>query len=122
VEPTGALAAASRIAPWLSFRFSEGHTPGLMLSELSIDGKRLLYASDLVPGAPWVSASLSMGYDRFAELVLDEKRKLLTEYAQGGHALFFTHDPEHDCGVVAWDETSAKFRCQGSGLAQWLAS
>lgn len=120
VSPAQAQEAARRVAPWLSFRFSEGHTVGLMLSSINCAGKHLIYASDLVPGAPWVSASLSMGYDRYAELVLDEKKALLDECSTQGHALFFTHDADFDCGVVSRDDATGKYRCSGLSLPDWL--
>jgi len=93
----------SDLNPFITFRFSQGHTPGLMLSEIHLKDGPLLYVSDLIPGAPWVHIPISMGYDRYSELVIDEKRALLTELISQNAKLFFTHDPKHDVGLLKND-------------------
>ncbi len=80
------------------FHFSDGHTPGLMLAELGGPDGPIVFASDLVPGRPWVNAAITMGYDRFAEQLIDEKRALLDALARRNGSVFFTHDPE--CAVA----------------------
>lgn len=104
---------------WLKFRYSFGHTPGLMMSEITVGERKGLYASDLIPGAAWMNASLSMGYDRFAEQVLDEKRQILDEYLGTDNVIFFTHDPEWICGYVEKDD-KGRFVGRGTGLVEWL--
>jgi len=82
------------------FHYSDGHTPGLMLAEIigpeRIDGEAhggVVFCADLVPGKPWVHVPITMGYDRNAELLIDEKRVFLDDkFARNVH-LFFTHDP-----------------------------
>lgn len=82
---------------------SNGHTPGLMLAEL--EGERpLIFAGDLVPGAPWVHAPITMGYDRYPELLVDEKQALLGDLADRGGRLFFTHDPDVAIATIGRDE------------------
>jgi len=78
----------------LSFFQSEGHTPGLLCADLRYGGERLVYASDLIPGRAWVHLPISMGYDRFPELLIDEKNTLLTSLAKDNALLFYVHDPE----------------------------
>jgi len=75
------------------FRFSDGHTPGLMLSIIGGDGG-LAFCSDLIPGRPWVHLPITMGYDRSAEQLIDEKKLFLDEMMQRSIRLVFTHDPE----------------------------
>ena len=41
----------------LTFDFSNGHTLGMMLSYLDMPSGLLVYASDLIPGLPWVRSS-----------------------------------------------------------------
>ena len=60
-----------------SFSFSDGHTPGLTLSRVSTPRGPITFVGDLVPGTPWVHLPITMGYDRFPELLIDEKRALL---------------------------------------------
>ncbi len=76
------------------FHYSEGHTPGLMLTEISTTSGPIVFAGDLIPGVPWVHLPITMGYDRFPERLIDEKQDLLTELVARDGSLFFTHDPE----------------------------
>lgn len=94
---------ASDLAPLVTFRFSHGHTPGLMLSQIELPDGPLVFASDLIPGMPWVHVPISMGYDRYPEMVIDEKSALLGDLVERGGKLFFTHDPAVACGVVRRD-------------------
>ena len=82
------------------FHFSDGHTPGLMLAEIVgpelVDGEPhggVVFCADLVPGRPWVHVPITMGYDRNAELLIDEKREFLEDKLARNVHLFFTHDP-----------------------------
>jgi glyoxylase-like metal-dependent hydrolase (beta-lactamase superfamily II) len=76
------------------FHFSEGHTPGLMLTEVDSDRGPVLFAGDLIPGIPWVHLPITMGYDRFPERLIEEKRERLEDLLTRDGSLFFTHDPE----------------------------
>jgi glyoxylase-like metal-dependent hydrolase (beta-lactamase superfamily II) len=70
------------------FSFSDGHTPGLMLSEVG----GVAFCADLIPARPWVHLPVTMGYDRAPELLIDEKRAFLDDKLARGVRLFFTHD------------------------------
>lgn len=82
------------------FHYSQGHTPGLMLAEI-LGPERvgneahggLLFCADLIPGRPWVHVPITMGYDRCAEVLIDEKQELLTDLVARNVHLYFTHDP-----------------------------
>ncbi|MEZ5238209.1 MAG: MBL fold metallo-hydrolase [Microthrixaceae bacterium] len=74
--------------------FSQGHTPGLLLTEVAAPGVPVVFAGDLVPARPWVHVPITMGYDRFPELLVDEKRAFLEDLHARGAKLFLTHDPE----------------------------
>ena len=74
------------------FHLSEGHTPGLLLTEIPMSSGPVVFAGDLMPGAPWVHLPVTMGYDRFPELLIEEKRQLLTDLEARKGRLFFTHD------------------------------
>jgi glyoxylase-like metal-dependent hydrolase (beta-lactamase superfamily II) len=87
------------------FHYSDGHTPGLMLSEIvgpeRVDGEEhggVVFCADLIPGRPWVHVPITMGYDRNAELLIDEKRAFLDDKLARNVHLFFTHDP--DCALA----------------------
>jgi glyoxylase-like metal-dependent hydrolase (beta-lactamase superfamily II) len=76
------------------FHYSQGHTPGLMLSEIvgPHDREGVVYCADLIPGTPWVHLPVTMGYDRAPEMLIDEKRTFLDDKLARGVRLFFTHD------------------------------
>ncbi len=77
-----------------SFTISEGHTPGLMLARI-VGGSAgpVTFLGDLIPGAPWVHLPITMGYDRFPELLIEEKEALLSRVVADDEWVFFTHDP-----------------------------
>jgi glyoxylase-like metal-dependent hydrolase (beta-lactamase superfamily II) len=79
------------LGPAVRFDFSDGHTPGLMLAEIGGNGG-LAFCSDLIPGRPWVHLPVTMGYDRYPELLIDEKQRFLEDKLARGVRLFFTHD------------------------------
>lgn len=82
------------------FSYSDGHTPGLMLAEVG----GVVFCADLIPGRFWVHLPITMGYDRYPEKLIEEKRAFLDDKLARDVRLFFTHD--HDCAVarVARDE------------------
>jgi len=85
--------------------YSHGHTPGLMMAEVDrgADGP-LVFVGDLMPGRPWMHVPITMGYDRYPELLIDEKRALLEDLLARSGAVFFTHDPEVAIARVERDE------------------
>ena len=81
------------------FHYSDGHTPGLMLAEIlgGQDRGGVVFCADLIPGRPWVHLPVTMGYDRYPEVLIDEKRRFLEDKLARGVRLFFTHDV--DCAM-----------------------
>lgn len=77
----------------VKFHYSHGHTIGMIISEIQLDEGPLFFVSDLVPGKPWMHLPVTMGYDRFPELLVDEKAKLFEKVLSSKGRLFFTHDP-----------------------------
>lgn len=81
--------------------YSDGHTPGMVLTEVATDDGPLLFCADLIPGVPWVRRAITMGYDRYPEKLIDEKAALLDDLVERGGRLFFTHDPDvATCGLA----------------------
>lgn len=77
-----------------SFSYSEGHTPGLTLTRVESPRGPVTFMGDLIPGTPWVHLPITMGYDRYPEKLIDEKREMLERViAEDGWA-FYTHDPK----------------------------
>lgn len=82
------------------FHHSDGHTPGLLLAEIrgANDHGGLVFCADLIPGRPWVHLPVTMGYDRYPELLIEEKREFLADKLARNVHLFFTHD--HGCSLA----------------------
>ena len=99
LEGTGRLEVVSgerskTLGDAYSFTISEGHTPGLMLTRVEgwSEGP-VTFLGDLVPGVPWVHLPITMGYDRYPELLIDEKKALLERIVAESGWAFFTHAP-----------------------------
>jgi len=108
------------LGPRVRFHYSDGHTPGLMLAEIAgLDGKGgVVFCADLIPGRPWVHLPVTMGYDRWPERLIDEKRAFLEDMLGRGVRLFFTHD--HGC-AMADVQRDAKGRFHTAGELDSLA-
>ncbi len=89
------------------FHRSDGHTLGMILVEIPKTDEQgpgpVLFAGDLVPGMPWMRNALSMGYDRCAETLVDEKSAILGDLFDRGGSVFFTHDPKVALARVGLD-------------------
>ncbi len=83
--------------PWLGpafgFELSHGHTPGMLHVRVGDGTEEVFFAADLAPGAAWVHLPVTMGYDRYPEQLVDEKRAVFESLVASGGWIFFTHDP-----------------------------
>lgn len=102
VEPTKGRSEA--LGEAYRLHLSHGHTPGLMLTEVPGQLGPVVFGADLVPGRAWVHKSITMGYDRFPELLIDEKSRLMDDLATRNGRLFFTHDPACAIARITKDE------------------
>jgi hypothetical protein len=64
----------------------------------------VVFCADLIPGRSWVHVPITMGYDRNAELLIDEKRAFLEDKLARNVHLFFTHDTACALAQVTRDE------------------
>lgn len=76
----------------IEFIYSHGHTPGQMLTKVNGTNESVIFTGDLVPGTHWVNLPITMGYDRFAEKVIDEKQNLYASSDLKKTWMFYTHD------------------------------
>jgi glyoxylase-like metal-dependent hydrolase (beta-lactamase superfamily II) len=104
------------LSPTVRFHFSHGHTPGLMLAEIATPKGPVVFAADLVPGMPWVHIPITMGYDRYPELLIEEKSSLYERLLPKHGMLFFTHDPNVACAALMRDE-KGRYRAEPVDLA-----
>lgn len=87
------------------FEISNGHTPGLMLAEIVSEEGGVVFCADLIPGRPWVHLPITMGYDRYPELLIDEKKAFLEDKLARNVRLFFTHDSDCAMASVTCDDS-----------------
>lgn len=105
LELVEAGGASAFLGDTVSFHFSDGHTPGLMLAEIGpASGGGVVFCADLIPGRPWVHLPVTMGYDRYPEKLIDEKRAFLDDKLARGVRLYFTHDAGCAMAEVERDE------------------
>lgn len=97
----------------IRFFISNGHTPGQMHTVLTGEKSKVVFAGDLIPGVPWMHLPITMGYDRYPELLIDEKAKLYEEALPGHWWVFFTHDPQTVMAQLTKDE-KGKFSATNS--------
>lgn len=95
---------SATLGPDYRLRRSDGHTPGLLMTEVADADGPIVYASDLVPGRPWVHLPITMGYDRCAELVVEEKGRLLDDAVTRGVRVAFPHDTEVAMARIGRDD------------------
>ncbi len=89
------------------FTYSDGHTPGLLLTTVQSPKGPVTFMGDLVPGCAWVHLPITMGYDRYPELIIDEKAAVLGEIARTQGWAFYTHDPEFAASKI--EQQGGKF-------------
>jgi glyoxylase-like metal-dependent hydrolase (beta-lactamase superfamily II) len=125
IQATGRLevvtgSASTKLGASYTFYISNGHTPGLMLTrfEGASEGA-ITFMGDLVPGAPWVHLPITMGYDRFPELLIDEKEHVLSAIAKEGGTAFFTHDPTFSHAKISRDEKGKFSAADAKATLRW---
>lgn len=79
---------------------SYGHTQAQQLVKISDDKNTLLYGGDILPmrahlPLPWIA-----GYDLQPLVMLDEKKKLLSDLVEKDGIVFYEHDPEVSASKV----------------------
>jgi glyoxylase-like metal-dependent hydrolase (beta-lactamase superfamily II) len=101
------------------FHYSHGHTPGLMLSEIVSPAGGVVFCADLIPGRAWVHLPVTMGYDRYPEMLIDEKREFLDDKLARGVRLFFTHD--HGCAMASVKREAGRYSTvdEQAALSAW---
>jgi glyoxylase-like metal-dependent hydrolase (beta-lactamase superfamily II) len=92
------------LGPDYHFHYSNGHTIGLLCTEIQTRRGPILFGADLIPGCAWVHAPITMGYDRFPERLIDEKTAILHSLVARSGYVFFTHDHHVALAAIIMDE------------------
>ena len=93
----------------IRFMESNGHTPGMMLSHIRWDDGSLVFAGDIAPGHLWVNLPITMGYDRFPEELVNEKKRVFKEICEANAWIFYTHDPVYAASKLGIDPGNGRF-------------
>ncbi len=72
--------------------FVDGHTDKQMIPHIDYQGKKLVFAADLLPTAGHLPLPYVMGYDTRPLLTLPEKEAFLKKAADENYFLFLEHD------------------------------
>ena len=78
-------------------RLTGGHTEAMMLPELKINGKTIVFVADLLPTAAHLPIPYVASYDILPLRAMDEKKAFLEEAEEKNYFLFFEHDPLIEC-------------------------
>ncbi len=113
-------ARATSLPESFGFTYSEGHTMGLMLTTVATPRGPITFTSDLIPGVPWVHLPITMGYDRFPERLIEEKRTLLERVVAESGWLAFTHDPKIAAARVVRDSKGRFGVEDGQPTIDWM--
>jgi glyoxylase-like metal-dependent hydrolase (beta-lactamase superfamily II) len=101
-----------------SFKTTFGHTPGQLHTVVTGNEQSVFFCGDLVPGLAWIHLAISMGYDRFPELLIDEKESVYGEISAGNWWMYFTHDQRVSAARLLRD-ARGKFMA-GETVADWV--
>jgi len=94
--------------PGVKTRMVNGHTMGMVIVQISIAGKELIYCADLIPSHQHIPVHYTMGYDIEPLVVMHEKETLYNEEANENRVYYFEHDPDVECCTVEKIETGNK--------------
>nr|WP_239482287.1 MBL fold metallo-hydrolase [Pseudomonas insulae] len=99
LESSGRLVLIDRsssalLGPGWHLQSSDGFTPGQLLPEIDMPAGKVIFAGDLLPGAPWLRLDVTSALDRNPECLVEEKERLLDHLVAIGGRLVLARDPE----------------------------
>lgn len=87
-----------------------GHTNGMMIPQITNNGKTVAYVADLIPSMSHIPIPYVMGYDTRPLITMEEKQKFLAEAAAKDFFLFFEHDPVNECCSLQQTERGVRYK------------
>lgn len=111
IEQTGQLNfinEATVINPNITFKFTYGHTNGMVHPIIKYKGYTIMYMADLVPTQAHLPIPYVMGYDVRPLNAMSEKEAVLKEAADNSYILFFEHDPTIEACTVMHTEKGVR--------------
>jgi glyoxylase-like metal-dependent hydrolase (beta-lactamase superfamily II) len=102
--------------PNIRIRYCNGHTRAMMLLDMTINRRRVIYAADLFPSYAHISLPWVMAYDVEPLETLKEKEKILNELYDDRGLMLFEHDAKNECASLKRD---AKGRIRLEDIYAW---
>jgi glyoxylase-like metal-dependent hydrolase (beta-lactamase superfamily II) len=115
IEESGQLKliqAGDRIYDQVDFRYSYGHTTGMMHPIIHYKGKTIMFMADMIPTQAHIPIPYVMGYDVRPLNSMEEKATTLIEAAEKEMILFFEHDPLLEACTVQQTEKGIRLKEQ----------
>jgi glyoxylase-like metal-dependent hydrolase (beta-lactamase superfamily II) len=88
------------VVPGVSVWRTGGHTMHHTLVRIESEGRRAVFAADLMPTRAHVDPPWIMGYDLYPMDTLAYKKPFLREAIAGEYVIFFEHDPAMAAGII----------------------
>jgi glyoxylase-like metal-dependent hydrolase (beta-lactamase superfamily II) len=98
-----------------------GHTQGMLLPKIKINGQYLVYMADLLPSVAHIPLPYVMGYDMQPLITLQEKEIFLKEAYTQNFILFFEHDATNECCSLQNTEKGIRVK-ECFTLEHWLTA
>lgn len=93
----------------VKFMESHGHTPGMLVSDITALDYRLVFTGDLIPAHFYVNLPVTMGFDRNPELLINEKQSLLDLAYRDNAYLVFPHDPFYSVSKLLYNGDKKRY-------------
>ncbi len=100
--------------PNIDFIKASGHTERMMLPVINYNGKKLIYAADLIPSSAHLSLPWVMAYDVRPLLTMEEKESVLNYAIDQNAILVFEHDPTYEAAILEKTEKGVRVKERGA--------
>lgn len=88
--------------------FADGHTDAQMIPIINYQGKRMVFAADLLPSVGHIPLPYVMGYDTRPLLTLKEKAEFLNMVTDENMHIFFEHDYHNEMCTLKHTEKGVR--------------
>lgn len=95
-----AIEGEVEVARGVTVRPTGGHTPGHQVVKISSNREEAIYPGDLVPTTAHLKPNWLMAWDLYPVDVYERKIELLSQAAERGALLLFSHDPHVAAGMI----------------------
>ena len=107
--------------PGMKVRYCHGHTKAMMVLQIEVEDKTVVFCADLMPSSFHVRLPFVMSYDVRPLVTLSEKEKFLNDAIDGKWILFLEHDPRSECMILTRDDRGRESILKKGALSDLLA-